>query len=362
MEISRHISELLFDHDCVIVPTLGGFLASNQPASVQKPNLIIYPPYRKIAFNVYLRQNDGLLANHIVTSENILYSEAVKLIESFVLSCFETLDDGKKVSISEVGTLFFDKEKNIQFESFRNSNHLRDSFGMQPVQLIPVSRDNEIEKNVRIKPAIRPSIKIREPKPSRQYVKKGGRIIGVIAVGAAIVWFSLNLYLVAPKKYEATSLNPFDSQLVMNHNDSVRNSPPPAEIKSTDTTAAQQNTDAIQKDSTPEVALNQPAENTPPPVEEKKTVVPQVTNKQPEITTISNETGKNYVVAGVFKIRENALTLAAQLQQNGYPEASVIDANHMTYVAFRSFSSGEDAVKLAESLHEKNLDGWVWKH
>src|SRR5690348_3823265 len=102
MEISRHINELLFDHDCVIVPSLGGFLASSQPASIVMPNRIIYPPYRRIAFNVYLRQNDGLLANHLISIENITYAEAVRKIESFVYSCIETLESGKKVSIAEV--------------------------------------------------------------------------------------------------------------------------------------------------------------------------------------------------------------------------------------------------------------------
>ena len=70
-KISKHINELLFDHDCVIVPSLGGFLASNESSHVVLPNHIIFPPYRRIAFNVYLKQNDGLLANHLVKKENI---------------------------------------------------------------------------------------------------------------------------------------------------------------------------------------------------------------------------------------------------------------------------------------------------
>ena len=118
-ELGRHISELLFEHDCVIVPALGGFLASNQASRVLLPNHTIFPPYRRIAFNVYLKQNDGLLANHIVESEDISFSEATQLIDSFTLGCFETLDNGKKVNITDIGILFYDKEKNLQFEAFR---------------------------------------------------------------------------------------------------------------------------------------------------------------------------------------------------------------------------------------------------
>ena len=81
--IEQHISELLFDHDCVIVPSLGGFLASNQN-SVITANLVLFPPFRKIAFNVYLKNNDGLLANHLVEYEHISYQQALIQIEKFV--------------------------------------------------------------------------------------------------------------------------------------------------------------------------------------------------------------------------------------------------------------------------------------
>ena len=160
-EIGKHISELLFDHDCVIIPSLGGFLASNQPSRILLPNHIIFPPYRRIAFNVYLKQNDGLLANYLAKSESIPYTEATQKIESFTNSCFEILENGKKVNITDVGTLFYDKEKNIQFEVFRNINYLKESFGMESVHFLPIDRNEKVEKKkLPIEKTLRPSIPV----------------------------------------------------------------------------------------------------------------------------------------------------------------------------------------------------------
>ena len=117
--VEQHISELLFDHDCVIVPSLGGFLASNQNSMVTS-NLVLFPPFRKIAFNVYLKNNDGLLANHLVEYEHISYQQALVQIEKFVANCMTEMNSGKKVFLNTIGTLYFDKEHNIQFDAARN--------------------------------------------------------------------------------------------------------------------------------------------------------------------------------------------------------------------------------------------------
>ena len=83
MKIDRHISNLLYDHDCVIVPSFGGFLVSYQPAQLQSIQHTFYPPSKKIAFNVFLKNNDGLLANFIAHKESLTYAEALKGIEHF---------------------------------------------------------------------------------------------------------------------------------------------------------------------------------------------------------------------------------------------------------------------------------------
>ncbi len=354
--IGSHISELLFDHDCVIVPSLGGFLASNEHARML-PNRILYPPYRRIAFNVYLKQNDGLLANHLVETEGISYTAANTLLEEFTFECIQNLEQGKKVSIEEVGTLYFDHEKNIQFEAYRNINHRKDSFGMEPVHIIPVQRDQAEEKRKPVQPVktLRPS----KPATRQLISKKGKRYIGVAAAVAAIVWFSASLYVIVPKKYEATSLNPFDSQSLIT-TEPIKDSAP-ALISETETQISA-DTEPTQNDTSlvAENVIIQPETVSPVIVKPEVIQTPQSAPVNPE--PISSTGTKHYIIAGVFSIRENALATLARLQSAGFKNAQIIEANGKNYVSYEGFSDLSAATALADSLHKSNQEGWIWKH
>jgi cell division protein FtsN len=362
-QIGKHISELLFDHDCVIVPALGGFLASNESSRILLPNHIIFPPYRRIAFNVYLKKNDGLLANYIVSSEKIPYSEANRLIESFAAECFENLNNGRKVSITEVGMLYYDKERNIQFEAFRNFNHLKESFGMESVHFLPINREDKIE--TRKQPSekiIRPSVPHQKERVEKVNNKKNKRYLSAAILGAALVWVGLNVYLVAPKKYESTSLSPFDSQsIVLSKSDSMRNIPAQTEkfdsaisaVNKKDTVSAETTASVIENKTEESVMENSPGNVIvqPPPV-----VTQPVEEKQ------ESSGKKHYLIAGVFKVKENADGLLLHLKQLGFSNAQLIEANGMHYVSYNDFSNSAEALSLVDSLHNKNLDGWIWNH
>ncbi|MBA3284223.1 MAG: SPOR domain-containing protein, partial [Nitrosopumilus sp.] len=59
MKIDQHISQLLYHHDCVIVPGFGGFVTNSQPARIHPVQHQFYPPSKSLGFNIHLRRNDG---------------------------------------------------------------------------------------------------------------------------------------------------------------------------------------------------------------------------------------------------------------------------------------------------------------
>ena len=81
--IARHISSLLYDHECVIVPRLGAFLTNEVGASIDVNRGLLLPPRKEIVFNAQLSHNDGVLINAVAQSEGITFSEASKNIEAF---------------------------------------------------------------------------------------------------------------------------------------------------------------------------------------------------------------------------------------------------------------------------------------
>ena len=51
LELVRHIEYLLTEHDCVLVPGLGGFVLQYVPARFSEGRKSIQPPGKQITFN-----------------------------------------------------------------------------------------------------------------------------------------------------------------------------------------------------------------------------------------------------------------------------------------------------------------------
>ncbi len=53
--VVHYISELLFLHDCVIVPEFGGFVGNRKPAQLNKTTGGLTPPSKQVLFNTNLK-------------------------------------------------------------------------------------------------------------------------------------------------------------------------------------------------------------------------------------------------------------------------------------------------------------------
>jgi nucleoid DNA-binding protein len=138
VDISAFIRELLFGHDCVIVPGFGGLIGNYTPARIDKGTGTFYPPVKQISFNRNLNHNDGLLIGKISGSANINYGDARNLVEEFVTDIRKKLGNGEKVIIGHIGSFINNHEGNVQFEPDRNANYHLDSYGLESFQCLPL--------------------------------------------------------------------------------------------------------------------------------------------------------------------------------------------------------------------------------
>ena len=106
MNLEHYIAELLEDHDCVIVPAFGGFIANYAPASINAINDRFDPPFRKLSFNKFLIHNDGLLAAYVAKKEQEKYEQSVERVKDYALYLKKELRDHKRVSINKVGIIY----------------------------------------------------------------------------------------------------------------------------------------------------------------------------------------------------------------------------------------------------------------
>ncbi len=144
MDIRICIAELLSLHDCVIIPGLGGFIGNYSSARIDPVHHAFQPPYKKLLFNINLKQNDGLLANAVADAYGTSYNDACNLIDVFAEECRHALQTGTFFDIPDVGRLFSGREGNIQFEQDKNANLLPESFGLLPFISPPVSRNGAV--------------------------------------------------------------------------------------------------------------------------------------------------------------------------------------------------------------------------
>ncbi len=130
------IGDLLVQHNCVIVPSFGGFVAQRIPAQMDFEKGQIYPPRKAILFNKQLITNDGLLSASYAQRLNIPFEHAQSTLQALVRSWNEQLLSQARISIDRVGFLYLDAERNLCFEQDRFSNLLMQSFGLSAVRFV----------------------------------------------------------------------------------------------------------------------------------------------------------------------------------------------------------------------------------
>lgn len=154
MSIENLIGDLLLRHNCVVVPSFGGFVAKQTPASIDKVHGIMLPPKKSLLFNRQLINNDGLLIASFAKEMGITFDEAATKVQALVESWSQALNEGERVVIDKVGFLFLDQEKNIGFEQDRYFNLLLHSFGLGTVHFVSEEDIQLVNQPVSINPQI----------------------------------------------------------------------------------------------------------------------------------------------------------------------------------------------------------------
>ncbi len=283
VNVTAVIRELLFGHDCVIVPGFGGFIGNYTPAKIDKVNGTFYPPVKQISFNRNLNHNDGLLVGRISVALKINYIDARNLVDEFVVDIRKKLEKGEKVVFDNIGSFINNQEGNVQFEPDGNVNYHLDSYGLEPFQCLPLE-GYDVRKRV---------VRHLEKDPVKQ------ASIRKVLWRAAIIIPLLSLLFVVPfktdlfkAKVEATSMNPLVTAEFENNKKAVDQA---------------NNIDTPKKE---EIAN---------PISDKNSAKEVVAPAVPE-------SGRYIVITGSFKSKENAIAQVNMLKEEGFaPEIFAAD-------------------------------------
>ena len=309
--ITHYISELLFLHECVIIPDFGGFIGSRKSAELNKSTGILSPPSKQILFNPNLKSNDGLLITHIANKEGITIENAKNNIIKFVSEINTKLNTSKVLRLDQIGLFTMGKEGNIIFLQEKSINYNLDTFGMAPTYNKKIIR--KIEAKKQINTAVH---KIKIPYKTSKYLL---RAVAVLIPLITLSYLSISKQEKINHVYtQMASLNLFSS----NSTNSEKTITVPSKTIIKENVTPVKKTDVVKKTSL------------------------IVTQK------------KYYVIAGSFTVQKNANKMLAKLKRWNY-NSEIVKGNKLLRVSYDSFDKREDAVLVLNKIKQENPDAWL---
>jgi len=374
MELDIFIKDLLYEHDCVIVPDFGGFVANYRPAYINYNLNTFSPPGKDISFNRSLTNNDGLLIGYISEKTDMSYVDARNWVNTRVNEWKRKLEKGKRIEVKDIGVFQMGKDKNLLFEPLNTVNFLVDSYGLPDFQIASL-------EEFRKEKAATGKITINKPEDIRSR-KTLRRVLIAVPVAAALILIPLTTDLVP---VDFSSLNPFGHKTtkqvavqpakpVMKKAKTVK----PLSVK-TEKESAPALAKEISEKTTKPSATQTEKENKVSVETEMKTIKmgkpaklvaetrilaektpAKPTKKQVTLNRTVNRSSMFYVVAGSFKSRNNANVLKKQLEGEDYRVAILNGPNGFYRVAIGGFTDKKTALGILKEQKRKPQGNSYW--
>lgn len=182
MNIDHYIGQLLYRYQCVTIPGFGAFLTEIQSAQWIESANSFYPPKKLISFNTNIKNNDGLLANHIARTEKTSYEYAISAIQYEVLNWKKELEQNRTLTVKNVGSFVLNASDNLIFTPSEQKNYLTSSFGLASFIAPAVKREVEEEATAVVEEREVISL-VSEERQGRSYLKYAA--IFILGLGLA---------------------------------------------------------------------------------------------------------------------------------------------------------------------------------
>tara|TARA_R110000850_G_scaffold271031_2_gene404868 strand:- start:263306 stop:264232 length:927 start_codon:yes stop_codon:yes gene_type:complete len=302
MAITKYINDLLYRYECVIIPGFGAFLTQNNPAHIDTSTHTFYPPSKTLSFNKQLQTNDGLLANHIAKAESCSYESALLKLRNEVKTLKIALESGSPVSFENIGSLQQKPNLQLIFSPDASSNFLTEAFGLSSFVSAAVSRKVVTEQEE--KPVL---LFTPEKRGATPYIKYAA--IGLLALG----------------------LSSFGGLFIYNN-----------QVQEHNFVEKQKATTQLENQIQQATFL--------------------VNNPLPSLTvSVKTPAGKYHVIAGAFRMEENADTKINQLKEKGYPARAIgVNKYGLHQVVYDSFQEREEALATLRRVQStENQDAWL---
>lgn len=323
MTLNRHITHLLYSHDCVVVPGFGAFVAKSFSAELNTATQMFMPPGRRLSFQPGLRADDGLLLKHIARVENRSVDVVRLQVSDAVSHWHAQLHRGERVRIEDLGLFYIDRQGELQFKPQIDFNYDANFFGLGVFRATPVV---SIADDKRVVPLHERKDRNRSPFWRAAAVAAG--VAGLLTIGGVKSGVEFPMELAG-----------FDSWFKSDSSETEE------EVTSSEETPSA------------------PAETTTEVSNERtESEFPEVAVETTPVAVSPVEVGQYYVIVGSFVEKANADDLHNELSQKGYDPLVLPFDGKYNKVAIQAYSSREAAISgLRKYKKDVQRGAWIYR-
>jgi hypothetical protein len=348
-KLGHIIADQLRDQPLVVLPGFGGFVKDRIGAELDELRNRVHPPKNSVIFNAKLNHNDGLLIAALAAANEVKYDEADKLLTDAISELRFRLNNGESVVWDELGTLRKSVAGNLEFEAIALPEIQDEFFGLKPVSLRPVEKDN-VDK-------VRELVAVDGPMATKVRTLPIKRIASYAAAAVAVgflMWMPIQNGALDNGKMLAHQLNPFAVSTEVAY--SAR------EFDENWINKGFERKDVLADKYSQEYLALYLSKNAAKPIIVKTDAVPSnEVNIEPDAieTEVLRPSSSYKVIAATFSSKSEAADHVAKMIKRGFgAEYAGKDASgHL--VAYGSYSSIEDAKKMLSSVSLSNKEARI---
>lgn len=301
--LAQYTEEALLRHECVTLPSIGGFILEHCPAAWDKDRHIVYAPHVEVRFNEALTHHDGILIEQYALGEGISLRRAKLELEQDIQGLKQELLRAHRYRISGVGVLALSSNGRLEFTPNPSPMIQHAYYGLGAImtplrQGLSASEQKKTDVDY---------IQIRIPRKAARYT---------VAASVLAVLIGLPLAMWQPTK------DTFSASVA----------PSPREVSRV--------------------------------VERVRTEVKQIQQETPreeqqESVWISPEAEHYYLIIGTEKHRSNAEGYI-KLYQERFPKLRILEGKKLYRISAETFTSREQAQAQQRALAKDGISSWIY--
>lgn len=339
--ISKYIKELIPNNSRIIIPDFGAFMIQDTPNG------------KVISFNDFLKFNDSVLLNRIITSEKVDAAKGKESIKAYVAEIEAAFKAGDSFAVEGVGYLSKDSQNNINFVQDENAKAKSKPKAVAKPKAAPKAEEAKAAPVTVVEP------KTEAPKAETTNVS-------LASVSAPKPQPSA-----APQPAAATSTYKTSTYINTNNN---------MEIKTKDktlTTVLIIVAVLVIVGVLIWLAIDfnwfgrfRPAKEAPAPIEVVVDTTPAVDTTAVDTLVVEPEpviveepvdpSSKHYhLIAGSFQVESNALRFQEDMRSRGYDAVILTRNTGYHYVSIKAFDTRSEAVAEWRNMTIENPNLWI---